>query len=171
MTAVAALALAAAPAQPAAHRIGLGPLYGAVVDRAVEGARQRLASDECRRIFSDFQDAKGVPLQERLDAMRVDPRDYLGRIVFTDGFGHRSCRQGDALALTSPGSRVVYVCGPRLREAQARRAADAEIAVLHEALHTLGLGENPPDTHAITRQVARRCSTNRTPRPRVAAGS
>jgi hypothetical protein len=155
--AVAALALMAAPARTAAHRIGLGPLYGAVVDRAVEGARQRLASDECRRIFSDFHDAAGIPLQRRLDAMRLDPRDYLGRIVFTDGFGHRFCRQGDALALTSPGSRVVYVCGPRLQQAQSRRAADAEIVVLHEALHTLGLEENPPDTHTITRQVVRRC--------------
>lgn len=154
-----ALALTAAPAQPAAHRIGLGPLYGAVVDRAVEGARQRLASEQCRRIFSDFQDAAGLPLQQRLDAMRLDPRDYLGRIVFTDGFGHRFCRQGDALALTSPGSRVVYVCGPRLREAEARRGGAAEIAMLHEALHTLGLGENPPDTHAITRQVVQRCGT------------
>jgi hypothetical protein len=153
--------LVAAPAHPAARRIGLGPLYGTVVDRAVEGARQRLASDECRRIFSDFHDADGVALQRRLDAMRIDPRDYLDRIVFTDGFGHRLCRQGGALALTSPGSRVVYVCGPQLQQAQARRAADAEVAVLHEALHTLGLGENPPDAHTITRQVAARCATAR----------
>ena len=157
---VAAMAvIAAPPARPAAHRIGLGPLYGAVVDRAVEGARRRLASGECRRIFSDFEDAHGTPLQRRLDAMRVEPGDYLRRIIFTDGHGHRLCRTGDALALTSPGSRVVHVCGPRLQHAQARRPADAEIVVLHEALHTLGLPENPPDTHAITRQVTARCAS------------
>jgi hypothetical protein len=157
LTTAAAMVLAAVPAEPTAHRIGLGPLYGQVVDRAVAGARQRLESEECRRIFSDFHDAEGTPLHDRLERMSLDPRAYLGRIVFADGFGHRLCRTGDALAITTPGSRVVYVCGPRLHRAQARRAADAEIVVLHEALHTLGLGENPPDTHTITRQVAARC--------------
>jgi hypothetical protein len=31
------------------------------------------------------------------------------------------------------------------------------MVVLHETLHTLGLGENPPDSRAITRQVTARC--------------
>jgi hypothetical protein len=39
----------------------------------------------------------------------------------------------------------------------ARQASQAEIAVIHEALHTLGLGENPPDSREITRRVAERC--------------
>jgi hypothetical protein len=30
--------------------------------------------------------------------------------------------------------------------------------VLHEALHTLGLGENPPDSFEITRRVGQRCA-------------
>lgn len=156
-TLAAALTLWAAPVSPAAHLVDLGPLHGAAVARAVAGARVRLGQAECRRIFSDFQDAAGLSLQSRLDAMRLDAGDYLGRIVFTDGFGHRSCRHGGALALTAPGSRVVYVCGPRFVNAQSRRAEDAEIVILHEALHTLGLGENPPDSRAITRQVERRC--------------
>ena len=33
----------------------------------------------------------------------------------------------------------------------------AEIIVLHEALHTLGLGENPPLSAVITDRVAARC--------------
>ena len=159
--AVAVAFLAAPPARPAAHLLGLGPLHGAAVERAVEGARRRLESAECRRIFSDFADASGVPLQRRLDTMGLDAGDYLGRIVFTDGFAHRACHGGDTLALTSPGSRVVYVCGGRFANAQARRATHAEVVVLHEALHTLGLGENPPDSLTITRRVAARCDAIR----------
>jgi hypothetical protein len=146
------------PARSAARTIDLGPFYAAAVGRAVEGAARRLQSAECRRIFADFRDASGHTLQARLDAAGVPAEAYLRRIVFTDGFGHRSCRTGHALALTSPGSRVVYVCGPRFQRAHARRPAEAELAVLHEALHTLGLGENPPDSLEITRQVGARCA-------------
>jgi hypothetical protein len=96
-------------------------------------------------------------LQEGLDALGLDAKEYLRRLLFTDGFGHRSCRQGDALALTSPGRRVVYVCGVRFAAAQARDPGRAEIVVLHEVLHTLGLGENPPDSLEITRRVGARC--------------
>jgi hypothetical protein len=139
----------------------MDPLHAAVVERAVEGARRRLQVPECRRIFTDFHDAAGTPLQERLDALRLDGAAWLGHIVFTDGFGQRGCRTGKALALTMPGSRVVYVCGSRLRAAQTRQSADAEVVVLHEALHTLGLGENPPDSLSITRQVMTRCVPER----------
>lgn len=154
---VAAAAEAGTPAG-AARTIDLGPFYAAAVGRAVEGAARRLKSPECRRIFSEFRDGAGVTLQARLDAIGVPAHAYLGRLVFTDGFGHRACRAGHALALTSPGSRVVYVCGPRFQRAHGRRPADAEVAVLHEALHTLGLGENPPDSLEITRRVGARCA-------------
>jgi hypothetical protein len=150
--------LAAVPARPAARLIGLSPLHGAAVERAVAGARRRLARAECRRIFSDFADTTGAPLQQRLDAMRLDADVYLSRLVFTDGFAHRACQTGGALALTSPGGRVVHVCGPRFLRTQSRRPADADVVVLHEALHTLGLGENPPDSLTITRHVAARCA-------------
>lgn len=154
--ALAALA-AARPAAGTARLLDLGPLHGASVARAVEGAARRLERAECRRIFADFRDASGATLQDRLDALGLGGADYLRSLTFTDGFGHRSCRQGDALALTSPGHRVVYVCGPRFQRAQARDAAATEIVVLHEALHTLGLGENPPQSLEITRQVNVRC--------------
>jgi hypothetical protein len=32
-----------------------------------------------------------------------------------------------------------------------------EILLIHEFLHTLGLGENPPTSDAITQRVAVRC--------------
>lgn len=34
----------------------------------------------------------------------------------------------------------------------------AELVVLHEALHTLGLGENPPGSLEITQRVGDRCA-------------
>lgn len=136
----------------------LNPMHTAAVERALAGAARRLESPECRRIFADFHDASGAPLQDRLDTLGLAAPDYLAFIVFANGSGSRSCHGGDVMAVTSPGSRVVYVCGRSFLEAQARSADRAELVVLHEALHTLGLGENPPDSLEITRRVGRRCA-------------
>jgi hypothetical protein len=32
-----------------------------------------------------------------------------------------------------------------------------ELVLIHELLHSLGLGENPPSSAEITRQVTKRC--------------
>jgi hypothetical protein len=137
---------------------GLNPMHTAAVERALAGAARRLESDECRRIFEDFQDGAGLPLRKRLDALGLAAPDYLSSIVFADGAGHRSCHGTDVMAVTAPGSRVVYVCGHRFRDAQARSPERAELVVLHEALHTLGLGENPPGSLEITQRVGARCA-------------
>lgn len=159
---MAAALLAAAPGkvQPGFHiarGLELNPMFAAAVDRAVAGASRRLQRPSCRRLFDEFHDAAGAPLQARLDALGVQPSDYLSLVVFADGSARRTCRRDDVLAVTAPGSRVVYVCGRVFNEAGARQASRTEIAVIHEALHTLGLGENPPDSLEITRRVAARC--------------
>lgn len=148
------------PARPALRSLGplrLNPMHAAAVERALAGAVRRLERPECRRIFSDFRDASGAPLQDRLDAFGLSAGDYLSLIVFADGSGRRSCQGTDIMAVTAPGSRVVHVCGRRFSDAQRRSPDRAEIVVLHEALHTLGLGENPPDNLEISRSVAQRC--------------
>jgi len=157
-----AVVMAAAPGrvQPgfhAARGLELSPMHAAAVDRAVAGASRRLASPQCRRVFDEFHDAAGAPLQDRLDTLGIGAADYLSLVVFADGSGRRTCHRDDVLAVTAPGSRVVYVCGRVFNDAAARKASQAEIAVIHEALHTLGLGENPPDSREITRRVAERC--------------
>jgi hypothetical protein len=43
-------------------------------------------------------------------------------------------------------------------EAQQGRAGRVEIVVRHEALHTLGLGENPARQPGDQRRVAQRCA-------------
>jgi hypothetical protein len=141
--------------------LGLGPRHGAVVRQALEGAARRLRDPGCAAIFEDFLDAAGAPLQRRLEAVRTSPPDYLARIVFADGFGHAFCARPDVVALTRPGSRVVYVCAPRFTALQGRDPARAEAVLLHEALHTLGLGEDPPASAEITRRVAARCGDAR----------
>jgi hypothetical protein len=162
----AGLALAIVAAVPDAARPDLPPfrvrdlnsMHAAAVERALAGAAHRLERAECRRIFSDFRGTGGAPLQEELDRLGLSGRDYLSLVVFADGHGHRSCRGTGVMAITAPGSRVVRVCGPRFLEAQARSPERAELVVLHEALHTLGLGENPPDSLEITRRVGLRCA-------------
>jgi hypothetical protein len=158
--AAAALLMAPGPGQPAYHAargLELNPMHAAAVDRAVAGASRRLQRPACRRVFHEFHDEAGAPLQDKLDALGVGPADYLSLVVFADGSGRRTCRRNDVLAVTAPGSRVVYVCGRVFNEAAVRQASRAEIAVIHEALHTLGLGENPPDSLEITRRVTERC--------------
>jgi hypothetical protein len=159
---VSTMVLAAAPGQVqpgfhAARGLELNPMHAAALDRAVAGAVRRLERPACRRLFDEFRDAAGAPLQDRLDALGVGPADYLSLVVFADGSARLTCRRDDVLAVTAPGSRVVYVCGRVFNEAATRKASRAEIAVIHEALHTLGLGENPPDSLEITRRVAERC--------------
>ena len=58
---------------------------------------------------------------------------------------------------TRPGSRVVFVCTTRFTDLVERNPAEAEAIVIHEMLHTLGLGENPPASDAITEAVAVAC--------------
>jgi hypothetical protein len=151
-------ARAARPHVPPFRVRVLNPMHAAAVERALSGAVRRLQSAECRRIFVDFRDGTGTPLRERLDALGLTAPDYLSYIVFVDGVGSRSCHGGDVMAVTAPGSRVVYVCGRAFAEAQSRSAERAELVVLHETLHTLGLGENPPASLEITRRVGRRCA-------------
>jgi hypothetical protein len=69
------------------------------------------------------------------------------------------CRDRGVLAYTVPGSRVVRVC-PLLADLVQRSRIDAEIAVIHEILHTLGLTENPPRSSEITAQVLSRCGAD-----------
>jgi hypothetical protein len=50
----------------------------------------------------------------------------------------------------------VFVCR-FLAELQLRTPSVAETLVIHEVLHTLGLGENPATSLEITSRVSARC--------------
>ena len=67
------------------------------------------------------------------------------------------CVGGATLAFTQVGSRVIRVCGRQFRDRFLGNRRTTEFIMIHEFLHTLGLGENPPTSQAITEQVKFRC--------------
>src|SRR5438477_6854386 len=108
------LTLGAGRAETAAKldndRVRLYSPHAAAVTRAVKGAQRRLERPACQRIFSDFHDAEGRPLRERLDGLNATGGEFLGRLLFYDGSSGERCAHGAALAYTFPGSHVVFVC-------------------------------------------------------------
>jgi hypothetical protein len=131
-------------------------LPGTVV-RAVQEAALRLSSPACREIFSDFRDARGSTLQENLDVLGVSGAAYLQWTLFYDGTGKPICERRNILAGTAPGSRAIFVCVAQFSLLAQHEPGLAAALVIHEELHSLGLGENPPDSKAITTQVIARC--------------
>jgi hypothetical protein len=132
---------------------------GVALHWAVVGARRRLEQPACQSLLSEFSDASGRTLQENLDAIGETSGTYLARILFADGSGRPRCRGEDAYAFTTPGSRVVYVCGREFKDLAARNPVRAQAIVIHEAFHTLGLGENPPSSSEITARVLAACQS------------
>ena len=126
---------------------------GASVRRALANARARLADPVCRQLLSEFADQSGRPLQDSLDTLNKQPEEYLETIFFYDGSGLPDCRPAVAAA-TTPGSHVVLICADRFLRVP---WPDGEITLIHEMLHTLGLGENPPSSLEISRRVRMRC--------------
>ncbi len=134
------------------HETTAGTLH-----RVLDRARERLAESRCQQVLDDFADANGRSLRDRLAETGRTPEDYLGLVVFYDGRKHPRCAQKGILAVANVGSRVVWVCPDELYTKAGRDPVWAEAALIHEALHTLGLGENPPSSREITSQVIRRC--------------
>ena len=131
------------------------------VRRAVAGAYERLEEPACVALLSRFHDAEGRTLKENLDATGETAQSYLAlRIFFYEGYRLSTCRSRRAkkgLAVTRPGSRAIFVCSHRFKDVQERNPSEAEAVVLHELLHSLGLGENPPASDEITSAVTKSC--------------
>lgn len=149
-----------AESQPDVKRVLLrtGADTVAVV-RALGGAQRKLRDAECAGLLTEFKDREGRALQDNLAPFEVAPHDYLVQLIIKDGGGDRTggrlCRSG-AAAVTVPGSRVVYICGGSFRD---QAAGLRENTLIHEMLHTLGLGENPPTSTQINARVRQRCGS------------
>lgn len=119
---------------------------------ALRTASARVAVSRCQDLLSEFADQAGQPLATRLEAVRMSLHEYLRAVYFVDGSTQRACR--GPVAVTRPGSRLVYLCG----EAFARLSPDeAWVIIIHEVLHSLGLGERPPSPAFISFRVRERC--------------
>lgn len=128
-----------------------------IVEAARQGAEARLRVPECRRLLADFSDAEGRPLEQRLAAFAVGPDEFLATLPLLDGSSRPLCQANRSHLLTTAGVPRVFVCKSYLKTVYQERVM-AEVYLIHELLHTLGLGENPPSSQEITRQVVRRCA-------------
>jgi len=133
------------------------PGFDAAVRAAVADAMARLGRDPCRSILLEFRDERGRPLRESFDALGGDAEALFRELIFVNGDNDAACRSVNVLAGTRPGSRVLHVCGRRFTRLQFRDPALAAAVILHETLHALGLGENPPSSGEITERVRSRC--------------
>ncbi len=127
------------------------------VAAALQKAASRLDGPGCVKVFEDFRDGAGSPLLAVLDAAGRTPREFLGLLVFVEGYGTARCDSRATLATTSPGSRVVTICSPQFLETQRRFPDFAAALIIHEELHALGLRERPPSSSSITERVVARC--------------
>jgi hypothetical protein len=139
-----------------ARRASLNPRDAVAVERAREGAARRLKDAECRRVFSEFHDPRGRTIEKNLEEWAVGPAEYLRIVPFVDGSGESLCRKSKVMLAASPNVPRVIVC-PGFARLQRDQPEAAESLVIHELLHTLGLGENPPASAEITRHVEARC--------------
>jgi hypothetical protein len=139
-----------------AMMVKLKPLDQGTVRRALDLALATLASPGCAQVYGDFELPTGGTPQGELDRMAIGPKEFLETLVFTDGGREPVCRMGQAALAMKPGTRLVFVC-PRFAAFQIANARMSASVIIHESLHALGLGENPPSSNEITQRVERRC--------------
>jgi len=155
------LGLAAGPAADGratrrAFLLHLKPMEEGTVRRALDLALATLESPGCSQVYSDFQLPEGGTPQDELDKRGIMPEEFLETLVFTDGSREPVCVMGTAALTTKPNTGLIFVC-PLFSRLQIREPQRSATLVIHESLHALGLGENPPSSSEITRSVERRC--------------
>jgi len=130
----------------------------AAVRQALAEAGSRLEASACQGLFTEFESQDGRPLAAVLEGREETGASYLGWLTFYDGAGAEPCwnRQLGRFAFTVPGSPVIYVC-PGFANVLRRYPEEAVATLIHETLHSLGLGENPPSSRHIQERVLARC--------------
>jgi hypothetical protein len=121
-------------------------------------AGRRLADPQCSAVLGDFHDTNGQSLAAHLAATSLTPTEFLSELWWIDGSDRVEClRNTMPVAFTTPGRRAIFVCGSRFLDQSLLRGEQGEMIVIHEMLHALGLGENPPTSEEITARVRARC--------------
>jgi hypothetical protein len=144
----------------------------AAVQQALAEARSRLEGEACQGLFAEFEGPDGRPLTAVLEGRGETGASYLGWLIFYDGAGTEPCwnRQLTRFAFTVPRSPIIYVC-PGFASVLRRQPDEAVATLIHESLHSLGLGENPPSSRHIQERVLARCFSPRSSRAVKIAGS
>lgn len=136
-------------------------LTARAVRLSVAGARRRLQDPACRALLAEFWSLSGRPIQAELEDQGQTVDAFLARLLFYDGSEERVCASQRILAATEPWSRVVLICARSFTRIHKRNAVETELVVIHEMLHTLGLGEDPPSSSEINAQVEAHCGSGR----------
>jgi hypothetical protein len=105
-------------------------------------------------VLTDFRDVNGRRLDDVLRASGRTAQEQLDRLELESGLGRPDCERSPVMAFTRVRSTAVSIC---LRNFRAIGGVQQEAVLIHEMLHSLGLGENPPESVAITAQVMKRC--------------
>jgi hypothetical protein len=148
---------------PAPYNRPLNSYDRSVVERVKVRAAALLDDPECGKILTDFKDRTGRTLESNLQPLGVSASRYLLQLTFLDGSPVPACRSSAVAMATAPGVPRVFVCpasggvNSRLSRMEFQSGSLVEAMMIHEMLHTLGLGENPPSTFEITARVRQRC--------------
>jgi hypothetical protein len=127
------------------------------VRAALQGASEWLGAPRCQALLTEFSDTQGRALRDRLTELKMSLAEYLRMLIVEDDETHAPCTQQGVLAFTVVGSRVIHVCGRTFARAAERDAQEVRATMVHELLHSLGLGENPPSPRYITYRVQQLC--------------
>ena len=144
----------------AGARIGSFPVATKFwLERAVIEAARRIQHPECQRVLSEFADPSGVAISTKLAGLGLSAEKYLtASLYFVDGTGEPQCDSRlHVAAFTQRGRRTVFICPPLGFDAAFSASGRSVAVIIHEMLHSLGLGENPPSSRDITAAVVRRC--------------
>jgi hypothetical protein len=146
------------PAMANSSRIYIkDPFVRDAVGRTLARAAAWLQAPKCQALLTEFSDRQGRALTERLAELKMSLAEYLSAIIVEDGERHPRCGNEGVLAFTVVGSRIIHVCGHAFVRATKRDAEEAQATIIHELLHSLGLGENPPSPRQITYRVRELC--------------
>lgn len=133
------------------------PFLEAAASKALSLALAKLEDPRCEQVFGDFRDASGRSLREKLETMGHTGKSFLEILRLADGDHLEPCQWTRILAATAPGSRVIRLCGLQFSKKLRRDPGFAAAILIHEELHCLGLGEDPPGSNEITARVIARC--------------
>jgi hypothetical protein len=148
------------PDVPAAHvglHVRIRGGHAATLESTLRAAVARLQTPQCAATLDEFKDSGGRTLREGMRARNVTVGQHAAGILFYDGSHNAMCHERMTLAYTVPNSHAVLLCTQRLAVLSLRSPEWAEAIMIHELLHTLGLGENPPPSREITSRVIDRC--------------
>jgi hypothetical protein len=130
---------------------------GVVFETALASATEKLASPACRLVLSDFRDASGVTLAEKLSEAGLSAPEFLARLDYRDGRNAGICHRRHFDAFTAVGGSTVWTCPGGSLSLGGENTRGGANTLIHEMLHALGLDENPPTSQEINRRVRERC--------------